>query len=156
LESCTGGLAAGEIVEADTVWLHIDNGNKNVGTTRVRLALGEATPCVGALPPDCDHLEGAAPIVDATFANKWLGSLPVTFLATRMNGLVCIDNGANGKPLVTVGTLRMNLTLLAGKYGWQPHIETRVPLEGINVLLADLDNPVGAAVRVRIFAGPPR
>ena len=50
-ESCTNGAQAGDIVEADYVKLHVDNGDSNHFVTGIQLILAELEPCQAACDP---------------------------------------------------------------------------------------------------------
>ncbi len=154
LKACTGHVTAGATVTADRVWLHVDSGDRQAGTTTVKLTLAEAEPCAGlGLPTRCDDVAGATPLVDETFVRT--ASRPnhfwVPFLANRGEGLVCVDNGPADHANVTSGTLLLNRQTLVKPSQWASRLDLPVTLRPTNLLSLYLNGAPGSAVRVRVY-----
>lgn len=152
LHACSNGETAGTVVQADRAWLHVD-GDRQAGTTRARLVLAEVEPCAGALPPSCDQLGNAVPLLDHTFvrATSKPYHLSLPFFASPGPGLVCIDNGVVGHAEISAGRVWLNGVPIVNPADWKPRLEIAAPLNALNLLSVQIASKPGAAARVRVF-----
>jgi beta propeller repeat protein len=124
-----------------------------------------------SLAADCEHLNGATPLLDATLAGDSCHeshfSLP--FAAPQGPGLLCIDNGPGGAPKVFSGVVKLNAEGVVDPDDWwerpdwfgrghgrlRSHLERRLHLEVANRLDVELRGRPGSTVRMRVFAAAP-
>lgn len=66
--SCSSGASVGNVVDASSVTVHLDDGDSEAGTTTVTLLLAEEAPCA---PPACDPNEaGCASTGEGVFEKR--------------------------------------------------------------------------------------
>lgn len=115
---------------------------------------------------DCEHLNGAQPLFEATLSRlekpPFIQSF--TFQAPAGPGLLCIENGSGGSPRIAAGVVAFNGMPVVmpgdwlGRWGWWHHghgarslLERRVTLEASNALAAWVWGKPGSAAQVRIY-----
>jgi hypothetical protein len=109
---------------------------------------------------DCAHVGDAAPLVSAVF-DRQVGA-PDTFQASfeapsAEAGVLCVDNGINGKPAVTAGSIDLNGISVVAPHDWKrgakgDSIDVNVALLVENGLSVRLSGKPGAEIRIRVFA----
>ena len=69
LGTCTNGAVAGDVLQADLVKLHVDNGDSYKNPTTVRMSLDEAAPCATACNPSTCNDQNACNGVESCDSN---------------------------------------------------------------------------------------
>jgi len=130
---------------------------------------------------DCGHTSGIAPLFDAVFDRQ--AGPPDTYQASFQapvpeSGFLCIEDGVNGKPSITSGSINLNGPQVVGPSDFERAandgarsggkggqggsnnapgslIEVSVSLLVENSLTVRLASKPGAEIRVRVFAAAP-
>ncbi len=171
--SITGGASGQYLndIDANRV-VYTDDRN---GQLDIYLYEFQYTPAA-AKATDCNHLNGAVPLFDKALSRTAgpLTHLSLSFPAPAGPGLLCVDNGPAGAPMVTAGLLELDgKTVLGpgdwlGRRGWfgrwardwergdkSALLERRVALEAANSLSAWLLGKPGATARARLYPAAP-
>jgi probable HAF family extracellular repeat protein len=101
---------------SDTGFIVADGIDARTGETHAYLL----TPPLQGVS-DCAHTTGIAPLFDAVFDRQ--AGPPDTYQASfeapnPESGFVCIDNGVNGNPSITSGTISLNGVVVVGPEDW--------------------------------------